>query len=84
MMGGTNAFNQPLASWNVANVRYMRAMFLSCPVFNQPLGSWVTTNVQKTDIDCLVDTTADLVVEEYGMFRDAYAFDQPLDNDVML
>ena len=56
----SNAFNQPIGSWNTVAVTTMSLMFYLAPVFNQPLNSWNTTNVTNMG----------------GMFSSATAFNQ--------
>ena len=40
MFRSATAFNQPLGSWNVANIVDIRSMFRSAAAFNQDLSSW--------------------------------------------
>jgi surface protein len=49
MFYNASAFNQPLDSWDVSNVRSIRGMFEQAYAFNQPLDAW---NVK--DLDLLV------------------------------
>jgi surface protein len=39
----SNAFNEPIASWDTSNVTNMSVMFWG--LFNQPIGTWNTSNV---------------------------------------
>jgi surface protein len=55
-------FNQPIGSWNTANVNNMLAMFVNATAFNQPVGSWNTSNVTFMT----------------AMFVNATAFNQPI------
>jgi surface protein len=57
-------FNQPIGSWNTANVLDMSSMFDNATAFNQPIGSWNTANVTTMD----------------HMFSGATNFNQPIDN----
>ena len=57
------AFNQPLESWDVSNVKDMSRMFSEDAKFNQPLNGWTTTSLESTR----------------SMFTYAEAFNQPLD-----
>ena len=41
----TYEFNQPIGSWNTAQVTTMQAMFHSAGAFNQDIGSWNTAEV---------------------------------------
>ena len=41
----TYEFNQPIGSWNTAQVTTMQAMFTSAGAFNQDIGSWNTAEV---------------------------------------
>jgi hypothetical protein len=40
MFTDCTAFNQPLAQWDVANVKDMSRMFYGCSSFNQSLEAW--------------------------------------------
>ena len=40
-----SSFDQPLSSWNVANVEDLRFMFLGALAFNQDLSTWDVSNV---------------------------------------
>ena len=62
MFNCANAFNQPLASWDVRNVNNMSRMFSGAFLFNQPLASWDIRNV----------------ISMTGMFSYTWAFNQPL------
>ena len=57
------AFNQPLESWDVSNVKDMSRMFSDDAKFNQPLNGWTTTSLESTQ----------------AMFYYAETFNQPLD-----
>jgi surface protein len=41
----TNAFNQNISTWNVANVTNISSMFKFATAFNQNIGSWNVANV---------------------------------------
>ena len=56
------AFNQPIGTWNTANVTDMGLMFLNAYAFNQPIGSWNTAKVTGMSF----------------MFNNASAFNQPI------
>ena len=56
------AFNQPIGSWDTANVTTMNNMFSAAFVFNQPIGSWNTAKVMDMN----------------NMFQSASAFNQPI------
>ncbi|MGB3023339.1 MAG: BspA family leucine-rich repeat surface protein [Candidatus Saccharimonadales bacterium] len=58
----TNAFNQPVGSWNTSNVTMMQGMFQNAQLFNQPVSSWNTGKVTNMSY----------------MFFNARAFDQPI------
>ncbi|MFO8101918.1 MAG: BspA family leucine-rich repeat surface protein, partial [Dehalococcoidia bacterium] len=44
-MFGNTPFNQPVNSWNTANVTSMRSMFNNARSFNQPVNDWNTAKV---------------------------------------
>jgi surface protein len=44
MFSYTN-FNQPIGSWNTANVTDMASMFFDATAFNQNISSWNVNNV---------------------------------------
>jgi surface protein len=59
---GINAFNQPISSWDTANVTNMSYMFFRVNAFNQPIGSWNTAKVTSMG----------------QMFEEAREFNQPI------
>ena len=78
------AFNQPIGSWDTANVINMSGMFSNASAFNQPIGSWNTANVQTmtsmfayTNFNQPIGSwnTAN-VTDMASMFFDATAFNQ--------
>ena len=80
------SFNQPIGSWNVANVTNMGSLFEGASVFNQPIGSWNVGNV--TNMDSLFESTpfnqsisswnVSNVTNMGYMFFFATAFNQPI------
>jgi len=56
------AFNQPLADWDVSKVENMGGMFAYAASFNQPLANWNVSNVKNMKY----------------MFSSAWRFNQPL------
>lgn len=67
MFKDTIAFNQPIGSWNVSNIKDMSSMFEGAIAFNQPIGSWNVSNVEQMR----------------SMFKGANVFNQSLENWVI-
>ena len=89
-MGGTFgycAFNQPLSSWNTANVTNFTQMFSGNSTFNQDISAWnvaAVSNMSSMFSGCTVFnqnisswTTTSLTTMS-SIFRTCVAFDQPI------
>lgn len=63
MFSGCEAFDSPLAQWDVSQVTAMNRMFNRCLVFNQPLEKWDVSKVENME----------------SMFNFCESFNQPLD-----
>jgi surface protein len=84
---GAAVFNQPIGSWNTANVIDMNGMFANADAFNQNIGIWNTANV--IDMDGMFESATAFnqdigdwdtssVDDMVGMFYNATAFNQDL------
>ena len=49
MFFNCNLFNQPLANWDVSNVKDMMYMFNNCKSFNQDISNWDVSNVKYSN-----------------------------------
>ena len=47
MFVSASNFNQPIGSWNTANVTTWKVCFTHALSFNQPIGDWNTGRVQS-------------------------------------
>lgn len=95
MFNNADAFNQPIGNWNVSNVTSFSSLFNGCAIFNQDLSNWDVSsgtnfyrmfggtaafnNGGNPGINNWVFSNTG-TVSFSGMFRFAYAFNQPIDN----
>jgi surface protein len=83
----SEAFNQPIGTWNTAEVTSMSFMFLNASSFNQALNRWGTENVTDMVGTFIGAGAFNRPIEAWntssvtnmgGMFYEASAFNQPI------
>ena len=86
-----SSFNQPISSWDTANVNNMAVTFRSASNFNQPIDSWNTANVLRMN-EMFFNTNFNQpigswntakVTNMYGMFQYARMFNQPINHNTV-
>ena len=88
MFASATNCNQPIGSWDTANVMDMSVMFYDT-AFNQPIGSWNTAKVTDMSYMFFNATSFNQPIGSWNtsnvsnmasMFYNATAFNQPIDN----